>query len=58
MITDGKDTGMGIFKSADAMQELRTSIPIARWGLGIMLMQMISENGGIIGGSAKITQCA
>jgi VWFA-related protein len=55
LITDGKDTGSGLFKSEDVMQELSTvSIPIYPMGFGNVNGNELKKMAELTGGSAKI----
>jgi VWFA-related protein len=55
VITDGKDTGRGVFKSDDAMRELSTaSIPIYPMGFGNVNANELKKMAELTGGSAKI----
>ncbi|MDD2920806.1 MAG: VWA domain-containing protein [Anaerolineales bacterium] len=55
LITDGKDTGRGVFKSDDAMRELSAaSIPIYPMGFGQVNAVELKKMAELTGGSAKI----
>jgi len=55
LITDGKDTGRGVFKSDDAMRELSAnSIPIYPMGFGKVNATELKKMAELTGGSAKI----
>ena len=55
VITDGKDTGRGVFKSDDAMRELSAvSIPIYPMGFGNVNANELKKMAELTGGSAKV----
>jgi VWFA-related protein len=55
LITDGKDTGRGIFKSEDALRELSAkTIPIYPIGFGKVNASELKKMAELTGGSAKV----